>query len=329
MKRFNILMLSFSLFLVTGSFATALGDPIGDWIGNAPIDAKVRSELVTSWNDVSSSTPLEQFERFGQLAALLDKRIGYFAGLKLEKWPAIDLKTVDADLGSYPPGVQDNLRLWVARKLVHASLFDEAALQLDEKKINDDAVFDKMSLYFYRAVSAYRQMDKANTAKWVKKLNEYEKSEGLSLPERYKVVARLMDEDLSGLKKDSLDYIARQMEDIERRLDMGRSDKDVQGREQKVIDALTLLIKKMEEQQQQGSSSTLQPTQAAKQTKLMGGKGPGEVDPTNMRSDGTGWGNLPEKQRTKVMNDLGRRFPARYREIGEEYFRRMAGGGEK
>ena len=37
-----------------------------------------------------------------------------------------------------------------------------------------------------------------------------------------------------------------------------------------------------------------------------------------------GWGNLPEKDREKALQDIGRDFPSHYREVIEEYFRRLA-----
>ena len=326
MKRCHVLMLSVLVIVLTGAFASASGDPIGDWIGRAKIDAKAQAELAASWNEAASSAPVEKFDRFGRIAARLDKRIGYFAGLKPEEWPTIDHKQMEADLDSYPPVVRDNLRLWVARKLIHASLYDEAVTQLDEEKIDEDAVLDKMSLYFYRAASAYRKMDQAGTAKWVEKLNECEKNEGLTLSERYKVIARLMVEDLSGLDKESLDYIARQMEDITRRLDLGRSGKKVQDKEDEVIKALEKMIKNIEDQQQKDGGSNPKPENPREKE---GGDLPklnteGEIDPKPMETNGNGWGNLPEKDRIKVLNDLERRFPGHYREVIEEYFRCIA-----
>ncbi|MGD9126256.1 MAG: hypothetical protein PVH19_02660, partial [Planctomycetia bacterium] len=256
MKKYHILMLSCIAIFVMGSFVPALGDPMGDWLGRAKVDAKVRADLTNAWNDTASSTSLERLDQFGQIAAKADGRIRYFAGLKLEEWPNVDMTKVDADIDSYPAGMVDNLRLWFARQLALASLYDEAEVQLG--KINEDAVFDKMSLHFYRAVTAYRKMDKAATAKHVKALYDYEKENGQTLPERYKVVARLMAEDITGVKDGSLDHIARQMEDIERRLDLGRSGKKVQNKEDDVLKALDKIIEEIEKQQQKqkGQDST-------------------------------------------------------------------------
>jgi hypothetical protein len=57
-----------------------------------------------------------------------------------------------------------------------------------------------------------------------------------------------------------------------------------------------------------------------------GGSGPGEVDPkkTGARA---GWGNLPPKQRQEALQQIAKGLPAHYREVIEEYFRKLARDG--
>ena len=50
----------------------------------------------------------------------------------------------------------------------------------------------------------------------------------------------------------------------------------------------------------------------------MGGKGPGEVTKKNIGS-GSGWGDLPPKEREEAMQQIGRDFPAHYRDVIEQY----------
>ena len=73
----------------------------------------------------------------------------------------------------------------------------------------------------------------------------------------------------------------------------------------------------------------LRPSRPAEESRIMRGKGPGEVNKKNVGSE-SGWGNLPPKQRDEAMQQIGRDFPAQYREAVEEYFRRLAAeeGGE-
>ena len=52
-------------------------------------------------------------------------------------------------------------------------------------------------------------------------------------------------------------------------------------------------------------------------------KGPGKVERRDI-GRGTGWGNLNDKDREKALQEIGREFPSHYREVIEEYFRRLA-----
>jgi hypothetical protein len=52
-------------------------------------------------------------------------------------------------------------------------------------------------------------------------------------------------------------------------------------------------------------------------------KAPGKVEPRDIGRD-AGWGNLPDKDREKALQEIGREFPSHYREVIEEYFRRLA-----
>ncbi len=62
----------------------------------------------------------------------------------------------------------------------------------------------------------------------------------------------------------------------------------------------------------------------APDSKLIGGKGPGEVAKKAI-GDKDGWGNLPPKQRDEAMQQIGREFPSHYRDVIEQYFRKLAG----
>jgi DNA-binding transcriptional MerR regulator len=147
-------------------------------------------------------------------------------------------------------------------------------------------------------------------------------------PRRYAAVAKLMQEDLRQLKEDSLDHIARRMDDIRRRLGLGRGDQKVRKVEDGVIESLDKLIKDLEEQQrrqqQASSGSNTQSSRPAPDSRILGGKGPGEVAKKDVGNK-DGWGNLPPKQREDAMQQIGREFPSHYRDVIEQYFRKLAG----
>ena len=52
-------------------------------------------------------------------------------------------------------------------------------------------------------------------------------------------------------------------------------------------------------------------------------RAPGKVDPRDI-GHGSGWGELPDKQREQALQDIAREFPSHYREVIEEYFRQLA-----
>ena len=141
-----------------------------------------------------------------------------------------------------------------------------------------------------------------------------------------------MEEDLKGLQDDTLDHIARRMDDIRRRLDLGRAGPKVRKEEDGVIQSLDKMIKKLEEQQQEcqagGNANSLRSSNPAPDSRPMGGKGPGEVTKKDIGS-GSGWGDLPPKEREEAMQQIGRDFPSHYRDAIEQYFRRLAAEGRR
>ena len=55
----------------------------------------------------------------------------------------------------------------------------------------------------------------------------------------------------------------------------------------------------------------------------MQGKGPGEVAKKPIGSE-SGWGDLPPRQRQEALQQIGKDFPAHYRDVIEQYFRKLA-----
>jgi hypothetical protein len=221
-----------------------------------------------------------------------------------------------------PALVRHNMRLYLARWLVQQGYYDEALGWMAGLKLTDVVAPD--ALLFYRAVAHHRivQPDAADAV--LAQLQERDDD----LPVRYQKLADLMRQDLASLQDESLDHIARRMEDIRRRLALGRSGNRVQGIENGVIESLDKLIRQAEEQMQQqqsrSSSSGGQPSGTPMQdSQIAELKAPGSVERRDI-GRGTGWGNLPDKEREQALQEIGREFPSHYREVIEEYFRRLA-----
>jgi len=226
-----------------------------------------------------------------------------------------------------PALLANNLRLLYARWLVHESLFDEALEQLNGLGPGD--VVAPASLLFYQGVVYHALLNKESGLKSIDELLQGADAS----PRRYVALARLMQDDLKNLQEETLDHIARRMDDIRRRLDLGRAGPKVRKVEDGVIDSLDKLIKKLEEQQQQqdqsaGSGNSIQSSSPAQDSRIIGGKGPGDVTKKNIGS-GSGWGDLPPKEREEALQQIGRDFPSHYREVIEQYFRRLAAEGSE
>jgi hypothetical protein len=298
------------------------------WLGAKKVDPATQAKAEAIWSGLASSAAEDDLlVRLARTFALLDGKAARL--LEMCAQPrgrlVVPSQTWLAD-GSTPPLFAANLRLLYARWLVHESLFDEAQEQLAGLSPGD--VVAPASLLFYQSVVCHSLLNKESGLKSIDELLGGAEAS----PRRYVALARLMQEDLKGLKEDTLDHIARRMDDIHRRLDLGRAGPKVRKEEDGVIESLDKLIKKIEESQQQqcntAGAGSLQPTSPARDSRPMGGKGPGEVAKKNIGSK-SGWGDLPPKEREEAMQQIDRDFPAHYRDVVEQYFRRLASEGSK
>lgn len=228
-----------------------------------------------------------------------------------------------------PPLVANNIHLFYGRWLVHEALYDEALGELSGLKPGD--VVAPACLLFYQAAVYHKLLNKDAGLKAIEQLLE-----GIDQsPRRYIAVAQLMQQDLEALEDGTLDHIARRMDDIRRRLDLGRAGKKVRRIEDDVIKALDELIKKLEEQQQQqqgsgsgSSSNNIRSARPAPDSQIIGGKGRGDVTKRRIGAE-SGWGDLPPKEREEALQQIGREFPSHYRDVIEQYFRRLAAEGSE
>jgi len=320
----------------TGSPATATWQPaaaaevrakVFAWLDERQADEATRAKAAELWPaDSSELGGVELLMRLAQTFALVDENARKLVDLCSNPGASPTLPSQAwLDDPATPPLLAHNLRLLYGRWLAHESLFDESLEQLGRLRPGD--VVDPATLLFYQAVVHYRLLDKEAGTKAAEQLLAAPDQ----VPRRYAAVARLIEADLKGLKVDSLDHIARRMEDIGRRLDLGRTGQKVRKIEDGVIESLDKIIKDLEEQQQQASAAgagNVQPSSPADESRIISGKGPGEVTKRDVGAE-SGWGNLPPKQRDEALQHIGREFPSHYRDVIEQYFRKLATEGSR
>lgn len=304
-------------------------EQILSWLAGADLDAAAKQRIRKLW-------PLEAPEALDG-SQMLELAAASFAASSPDagelvascnaayKGPIVADPQWLADSTAAPLLVRRNLQLYYARWLAQYGLYDEVLHQIGDLRPAD--VIDPASLLFYQMV-AYHQLvrpDEARSA--LVQLLEHEEK----LPRRFLQVAQLVERDLSGLEDESLDHIARRMHDIRRRLAYGRAGSQVQEIEQGVLDSLDKKIKDLEDQQQQqqqasassGGSGSPQPSQGMQDSKIAELKAPMKVDRRDIGNK-SGWGDLPPKEREQALQQIGREFPAHYRELVEQYFRELA-----
>ena len=229
--------------------------------------------------------------------------------------------------GSIPAWLRADLQLICCRYMVHHGLYDEALQRL--LPLAQEPTSDPATWLFCTGVCQHHLMQRTACLETLEKLLERE----TELPSRYAITARLMQADIKPYKEDSLDEIARLMNDVERRLTLGRAGKTVQDKEQAIVDKLDKMIDKLEQQQQQqqqqqqkNAGKAPKPNQSGKpmeDSQLADQKGPGEVDQKDI-GNGSGWGNLPPAQRQEALQNITKDLPSHFREVIEAYFKRLA-----
>jgi hypothetical protein len=236
----------------------------------------------------------------------------------------ISVPDVDSmHLDMLPPVIRDNLKLLFGKSLALGQLYDESKAMLADVDVQH--VADPAALFFYRAVGHYRLREKEEGIAALDKLLEREDE----LPDRYANLAKLMRIDIESLEPDSLNEIARIMDSIHVRLGHGHAGTRVRKEEQDVVDKLDKMIEELEEQLRQmqamagGSANGLQSNAPAEDSMLPGGNAQGDVGRKDLGQK-TDWGNLPPKEREESLQQLGKEFPSHYRDIIEEYFRKLA-----
>jgi tetratricopeptide (TPR) repeat protein len=294
-----------------------------EWLQTQPIEEGIRQTALDEFSEHAGGS----VER---LTALIDALATFNDRARVLK-EALESHTplVSAHETAWLESVESDqfdvrhLRLYYASALNESRRYDEALRWL--QGIESADVICPDVLLFQRAIAHHQlvQSDEALNA-----IGELLRCKS-TLPIRYTRLAAMMQADLEPLEMDSLDHIGRRMNDVERRLQIGKANESTTKVEDAIIASLDKLIKEAEEQQQQmqqQQSAQGSPPPSGKpmeESRIAELKGPGKVDPRKLSED-TQWGRLEPHERERIMQQLGRDFPSHYREVVEEYFRQLA-----
>jgi hypothetical protein len=306
--------------------ASGVRDQVLGWLAtlDKPADALERAR--SAWQDAPNPTPAQNVGRLVESLRAFDPRVEELVIRCGGPWrpdmePLVDVLADE----SLPTWVRGNLRLYYGQWLANEQLYRELQEVLGSVTVGD--VFDPAALLFFQGVAQHRQLKRDECLGTLAKLLENE----TTVPTRYAKVAKLMQADMLPLKPDSLDEISRMMDSIQVTLGHGRAGKLVRTEEEDVIKKLDKLIEKLEEQANSSSSQSSSssgnpgsgPSQPMQDSMPAEQKGPGNVNPKDLGSN-TDWGNLPPKEREEALQQLGRDLPSHYRDVIEEYFRKLA-----
>jgi hypothetical protein len=235
-----------------------------------------------------------------------------------------------------PTFFRANLSLAYAKALTGRKVYEEALDTFAAVKAED--VVDPAAFFFHKAVCEHALMlrDQANAT--IDRLLV----DVIDGPERYRAVGSLMFFDMVTWQEKDLGWIARKMDNIQRRLDLKRGGKQTQKMQREVLVRLDEMIKEMENKAKSGSGdanggadvpsgggngggSGQQNTPSSPMRDSGGGaaQGSGEVDKKRVKEITENWGNLPPKERAAAIQELTRNLPAKDRAVIEEYFRRL------
>lgn len=299
------------------------------YLDQRQVSEELRAKVLQYWIDSKSQTFGPQLlDRLLAATAIVEPRIDRL-GKQLCDPKAVPVIPVKLDwlTADVPGWLQDTVRLACGRSLAQRRLYDESLEALSGLELNQ--VCDPASLLFYRAIGEHHLLKKKECLGNLQLLLQREDE----LPVRFVQVAQLMSADIEPLKIDSLDEIARLMNDVQRRLDLGRAGKLVRDEEKKIVDKLDKLIEDIErqlqeaKQRQSSKGNQGNPQSGGKPMEdsqiAGGGSSQGNVDQKDV-GNRSGWGNLPPAQRQEALQRLTEELPSHYREVIEGYFRQLA-----
>jgi len=148
-----------------------------------------------------------------------------------------------------PAFYRANLALAYGKALTLRKVYEEGLEALLAVKADD--VIDPSSYYFHKAVCEHALMAKGRADRTIDRLLV----DVSDAPERYRMVASLMHFDMLTWREKDLGWVARKMDNIQRRLDLQRGGRSTQKMQKEVLVRLDEMIKELENQQKNSGGS--------------------------------------------------------------------------
>ena len=137
--------------------------------------------------------------------------------------------------------------------------------------------------------------------------------------------ARAQDDEMEDVAIDPLTDIALDMDAVVADLSVQETGPPTQETQSTIVKKLDALIEQLERELQAaaGSGSGANPQRPLQDSMIIGGPG-GMGDLRAPRELGKNWGELPPKERERILQSLTEGFPPHYQRILEHYYRRLA-----
>jgi TolA-binding protein len=236
------------------------------------------------------------------------------------------------------PYLASNVKLYEARAYMQNDNYKEASPLLQsviEKGLN--RVHSPSNALLDLALSQTRTLQNEKALKNLKQFkNEYPNA---SVPQR--VQAQQLFRKIMLSRRSPVHEIERLMGYSHRRIKLNRLGPVTQQRQKRIVKSLNELIKKIKKQQKSrsggagaggGRAGTTMPSPGggpASKSQLPGGGN--KTGPLNRIMRGKvseSWGKLPPKEREKALNHIQSKYPERYRELIEQYYKSLQEEGE-
>lgn len=225
----------------------------------------------------------------------------------------------------------------LARSLVEQDRLEEAEPMLVALAARDEEL-DRLSFLACEVdfLLGYCQLSNLRYAEALATLRRFEERHP-DAPDKFRLPARQMLQELAAHEPESLGEVSDLMVYAGRRLAGGVTDESVQGRQQRAVELLEKLIKEAEDSEQQGGgggggsrAGRGGPPRGAggspaDVSALPGGRGTkGPLNQAPTARPGEMWGQMRPEERERILQSLRERFPSRYRQLVEQYYRQLA-----